>query len=713
MVALEASRNADARFPETSDPLAPGPGPGKRTDPTGALVTRRWKACGDELMKQRRDYWQNLAMFLGEQWTWWDSQRNILQAFPQAWSPLGKGRARTVTNRIRPNLLSLMGRMLRNDLEFDVLPTDSGDDVVSGAMLAEDVLSSAHHDLDWRHIRYSENFAKFLGGTSAVCIEWDSSSGTPLSQDAMTNKITGTGEIALSAMSINEFGVQPGVRDASKAHWWVQGLTYSPQVVKQMYGLNWLPLADAATLMSPLQQRLLEHMGRGSASNAQLTLVLVMYERPNPQSPKGQYAIVVNGITVHEGPWPFPNKKKLNLFVFHQQQLDSTWIGTTLMNDAVPIQVSYNFMRSCIAEHAKKVGNARLMASQGAFLEEDLTDDPGSVLFYSPDLGGGIPQYLRPPDLPRWMVGEAGDLKSELDDVMFVHDTSRGQASFDRASGQALALLAEKDDSPLGLMAFEEAQRWSEIGTYALELYETKVTETRVVQVTPRIGQSGEQRVSRWNGKRLRGQTRCVVPLETTMPVSQAAQQAFAKDLWDRGLVKDPVVFARMSQLPQRELIAVIDADVARAQRENSRMMQGEAPQPELFDDHGKHIAEHNRFRKSDSYTFADQKTREIVDNHIKFHEQMAAEQLGQQTQRAMLNPAVAALPQADEPIGSMVPPDYAEQQAGVGQVGASVQAAQGAGGGAPPPAGGAPPQGPEGSPAVAAGMPGPAPAGP
>src|SRR5207302_1432884 len=134
-------------------------------------------------------------------------------------------------------------------------------------------------------------------------------------------------------------------------------------------------------------------------------------------------------------------------------------------------------------------------------------------------------------------------------DIMFVHATSRGEASFDRASGQALALLAEKDDSPLGLMAFEESQRWSEIGSYVLRVYERKVGETRTVQVQPRLAQPGQVRQSKWSGKKLKGQTRVVVPLETTLPTSQAAMQAFARDLYDRGIIKDPVVFARMLRI--------------------------------------------------------------------------------------------------------------------------------------------------------------------
>lgn len=712
-VATSAPRTAGSGAPGVVDPLAPKNE--KERDRDGDLVVDRWKQCAEELVKQRRDYWQNLAMFFGEQWVWWDNKRNMLHALGQDYSPMGRGRARTVTNRLAPNLMSLLGRMLRNELEFDVPPTDSADDVMSGAMLAEDVLNAAHHDLDWRDVRYSENFAKFIGGTSAVCVEWNPQAGVKLAVDEETSKVIGTGEVELTAMSINEFGVEPGVRDVAKANWWVQGLAFAPAAVKANYNLSWTPAADASTLMSPLQQKLLEHIGKGQGVN-RLTLVLTMYEKPNPGCPAGRYLVVVNGRTVYKSKWPkgFP-KTGLNVFPFRQQQVDSSWVGRTLMNDAVPIQVTYNFFRSIIAEHAKKVGNAKLMAPLGSIIEEDVTDDPGDILGYSPDIGGGKPEYLRAPDMPRWLVGEAGDLKAELDDIMFVHDTSRGQASFDRASGQALALLAEKDDSPLGLMAFEEAQRWSEIGSFVLALYEAQVSETRTVQVRPGVGQPGDVRPSRWNGKQLKGQTRCIVPLESTQPYSQAAMQAFTTDLFDRGIIKDPTTFARMLKLPGRELLSVVDADVAKAQAENSAMMLGEAPEPAMFDDHGKHIAEHNRHRKMRSYQYAAPEIRSIIDNHIKYHEMLGAEQLGQQTQKALANPAVAALPQADEPVGSMVPPDFAEQQAGLAQVGASVTAQQGAQPqpgaqpGMPMQPGQQPPAQtatPEGSPAMAAGAP-------
>lgn len=647
-----------------------GPPRAGQVDLLGNEIVERWKRSSEELLRQRRDYWQNLSFFFGEQWVWWD-RRNRLQSFPIEWSPLGKGRARLVINRFAPNIVSVLGRMLRNELEFDVLPTDSADDVVAAAMLASDVANSVYRDRSWREVRYNENFAKLMGGTAAVAVEWDPTAGSPLAVDEQTHAVVGTGDVNLTALAVTEFGLQPGVRDWRHATWWVQGLALDPDYVRDHYRLSWTPAPDVSSMLSPLQQRLLEHLGKGQGGN-RLCLVLTCYERPNRKRRNGLYAVVVNGVTIARSDWPFVDRDRLNVFLFRQEQVDNTWIGRTYASDAVPVQMAYNFARSSIAEHTKKVGNARIIAPAGSFEESDMTDEPGSILWYLPDVGGGKPEFMAPAQVPGWLVNDIATLKAELDDIMFVHDTSRGHTTIDRASGQALALLAEKDDSPLGLMATEEAHVWGELMSYVLRLYEKKVVETRRIEVMPRVGQVGETRMSRWNGAALRGQTRVRVPLEATMPMSLAAMQAFAKDLWDRQIIKDPQKYARLARLPHRELVDVMDADAAKAMRENVRMMEGVAMYPAPFDDHGVHIAEHNRFRKSDSYQYASRETRLIVDLHVLYHEKLEAEQTGRQVMRASLHPALAAMPQADEPPGSAVPTDWAEQQTQQVPVGAA-----------------------------------------
>lgn len=663
-----------------------GPPPDKNVDAGAVDVERKWKEAGDALSRQRRDYWLNLAFFEGEQWIWWDRRRNTVQTLPQQWSPLGPGRARLTVNRIEPNTVSLLGRLLKSELAFSVPPSDSADDQVLGAQKSEKVLEAYHREQDWESLRYDEIFACLMGGTSAVAVEWDASAGRQLEYDPATDQVTSVGELTLQAFNVNEFAIEPYHRDYREARWWISGLALPPAYVQEHYGLSWLPKADAGATLSPLQHKLLESSGR--AHGRHLTQVLTYYERPHGKR-KGVYRCVANGRTLHEGPWPFPFER-LNLAVFRQRKISGRWHGGTLMNAAVPIQFAYNHARSVIAEHMKLTGNARMMAPFGAFAEEDFYDDPASILWYSPDVQGAEPKYMQPPELSRWVQNEAANLKSELDDLMHVHATSRGEG-FDRASGQALALLSEKDDTPLSLMAREQKRGWSDIATMVLQILERKGVETR----TQRINLApGITETVRWNGQMLRGQTTATVDLDSVTPHTHAARLAFAKDLWDRKIITDPRRYAKMAGLPPDEFAELLDPDAARANRENLRMAQGLVELPEHFDNHGTHIAEHNRWRKSDAYKYADPDVRSIFDDHIQWHEVMEHEEFGRQMHRAMQNPALARLPQAHAPTGSDVPLTAEEQQALMAQEamsngGGQLQLPQGAGGGegAPAPA--------------------------
>lgn len=626
-------------------------------DARSVRVMHRWKLVQEDLAKARREYWMNLSFYLGEQWLWWDRHRKIIQQLPQQYSPLGPGRARITVNRMAPNLGSVLGRFLKNQLAFEVLPSAVADDATGGARLSERVLAAYHRKQDWEQLRFDEVLGALLGGTAAISIDWDGQKGKKLTVDPRNHSIVAIGEPCLRSLNISEFGIEPQVRDWRQARWWVQGLALPPETVKSMLGLSWMPRVDVGALATPLQQKLAGDSGRSGGDK--LTLILSYYERPNKETPQGEYRVVVNGMTVHSEAWPFPFDD-LNLEIFRCRKLPSEWVGTTFVSDAVPIQFAYNHARSVIAEHMKLAGNARLMAPYGAFNEEDLTDDPGSVLFWQPDLGSTPPGYLAPPSLPRWMLEEAANLKAELDDTMFVNDVSRG-VGFDRASGQALAVLGEKADSPLAAMVFEQKRGWESIGSKVLQVLGKKAGETREMTLP---AAPGIPEVVKWNGSMLRGQYDVQVPLEAVAPRTHASQMAYAKDLWDRQIITDPRQYARMSGLPPEDFGELLDADAASAQRENLRMMAGYPEIPEKFEDHGVHIAEHNRQRKSDSYKFATPDIKKLMDDHIQFHEMLAHEELAKQTQAAAMDPILAMAPQGNAPPGSALPPTAAEQQA-------------------------------------------------
>jgi hypothetical protein len=69
---------------------------------------------------------------------------------------------------------------------------------------------------------------------------------------------------------------------------------------------------------------------------------------------------------------------------------------------------------------------------------------------------------------------------------------------------------------------------------------------------------------------------------------------------------------------------------------------------PDKFDVHDKHIKELNDFRKSPRYRMLGPDEQAIFEDHAVAHEVMAAEDMGRARTKAAIDPALAAVPDAN-----------------------------------------------------------------
>ena len=617
------------------DRLRPGRKPGEQLTASKVreLFDRGYKALAPE----QRQYWINAAMISGEQWLTWDDRRRQVDSLPR-----DPRRIRTTVNRLWPSSRVVMAKLLRRPLVFEVAPTSADDASVAGARLAEAALADLKREHKWEELRRQAAWAVWKGGTAVLAVEWDPAGGTHLGTTEK-GRPYGTGDTCEHALSITEVAWEPGVRDAERARWWIKVAALPPSVVKEMYDLPKLPQADASAVLSPLQQKLLRD-GRSDAK-AELTRVLTYYERPSNEGP-GQVGVVVgNEFVDGPHPWPFPFTDRLNMAVIRETPVEGRATGDTVLSAAVPVQVAYNKAHSSITEHMDKAGNARLCATEGTD-DDQWTDDPADIVKFLPG-ADNRPFYLSPPDMPAWWVTQPERLAAAIDDILGVHDVSRGDAPPNVGSGIGLTILAEHDDTPLGALAAEMADGFGRLGSLALEILAAKVTESRTARVD-RAGYTPEE--AQWTGEALSGQTVATVPLEAVAPRSQAAQMQLAMEMWDRGIISDPKQFALFANLPGAEdFTAGIDHHVSKARRENHELAVGNVAVPAEFDNHATHINEHNRFRTSAKYEGLPDELRDLVDTHVLAHEVMAAEEMGTQLAKAAVSPALAGAAQAGE----------------------------------------------------------------
>lgn len=631
--------------------------PDKGDDDATKLVHDRWLATRRELAEARRNHHLNESFYHGQQHVRYNARTNNVEQLAPEIDRWGRERPRITDNILKPRIESLRGRLIDRSLMFEPKVSSADVSVLQGGQLAKRVITATHDQQQWEDLREGEVLAAILGGTSAVMIERDRHAEHGGVEDR-TGKVHVSDDVHLTKLSITEFGLEPGSATWLMARWFIACTAVPPEQVKAHYRLDWLPDCDAKSTMTARHRALVAGAGddiKGRVDN--LTAVYTMYERPNPLCEKGRWLVTAGGKIVVDEAWPFPFTDTLNLYPFRQSRIDGVWYGTTVMNDAVPLQAEYNKLKSNIAEHSDKAGNARMMVPFGSLESlDDLGDEAGELVPYH--AAAGQPGYMAPPQLARWIPGEIDRLERSVDEILHAHAVSRGAVNLDRQSGLALSIVAEKNDTPLGEMARDQAAGWEHIAHMVAEVYANSSQERETsIEV-----EGGIPVTLKWRGERMRGQTRFRVPLETVQPTSRAGtaamittlKQSFPEAFQNVDMGK----LGKLLQLPEVDLLGqALDADVVLAQKENHLMAVGEAMVPEKWHDHAKHMAEHNAYRNTIDFMMASDDVRRDFELHLQAHQHMIQEEAEVTAALNDVQAGLGALPQANNPLGMLQPP--------------------------------------------------------
>lgn len=635
--------------------------------PTAAEVKKRWQACVDDMMNARRSFWLNEAFFHGEQWLTYSEEHQQLDIL--AFKSADDAANRTTVNKFKPRLVQHEARLLKTPLAFEPRPEGVDAEDIRRARIADQVLQAEAHRRDWEQSRADEVHYAMLGGVSAIAVEPDFEYKQVPAPDTTTGELVAMPSrpaVKLTALHVGEFGIEPGARESHTARWWIRGTTLTPEQARDFYELDTLPTADGQQAMSALHRQLL--VNRRSDRQARVCMVYVLYERPSKRGPGGVFHVVGDKV-VREYEWPFPWDDELNLWTFTQTRMSGTWKGDTFLNDARQIQVNYNRAYTTINNHLGKADNARIVMPVGAMVDEDdeMTGEVGEIIRVNPDTTA--PFWMQPPQVARWLREHKADLVAELDDLFSAHEVSRGQAPGDRNSGLALSILAEKDETPLGLFAANQQRGWQHIAEWVLRLNRhlmmkasqhpdpaMQVPNMMVTDVVMSPG--GVPAKVEWSAADIAENPVVHVPLESVMPRSQAAVQsamiqlgqAFPQMFQSLGPAEvaavlqmpDPTAFTRDTN-PQLDL----------ATWENGRMVVGaDDNEVEIADwhDHDIHVQTHNKLRASAAYREAPDQVRQYIDLHIDAHAKLAQDEQMQQFMQQMQMQQMMAAQQGPPP---------------------------------------------------------------
>ena len=163
-----------------------------------------------------RSYWLNHAFIRGLQWLRWNQAITRLAEQPE-----DRDRIQAVFNKMRANQRTIIANLTQRELNFEITPTGPDDESVRAARLGEAILRDLHRDQRWEIIREEHMAATCKGGTGALLVEIDPETKLP----------------RVKPLSLAEFIIEPGSRNAESARWCIKVEALPPKVVQALFGM--------------------------------------------------------------------------------------------------------------------------------------------------------------------------------------------------------------------------------------------------------------------------------------------------------------------------------------------------------------------------------------------------------------------------------------------------------------------------------------------
>ena len=573
-------------------------------------VEELYHEAARHIMGPLRNYWLNHAFVRGLQWLRWNTAVTRLSEQVE-----DRDRIQAVFNKIRANQRTIIANLTQRELKFEITPTGPDDESIRAARLGEAILRDLHRNQRWEVVREEHMQGVCKGGTGALLIEIDPENNLPI----------------VKPLSIAEFIVEPGSRNAETARWCIKVEALPPRTVKALFNMRKDPPSDAHAGLAPFQHRVLHHGFGNNSTIPELTKVLTYYERPMGKN-KGGFKVIVDNKVIQSGKWPYPFTDRLPITVARETVEENQWYGTTYLDDVRKVQVILNGIWSGIAEHAKELGTIRALfpASAEPYVEE-MTDKPGFQPW--PD-GVPLPEYLEQPQLKNWYEAVLDRAALMIDDIMGVHDVSRGLAPPNIESGAGLSILAENDTSPTGRLVKETARCWREVSEMCLKIYQKTQVKERTVTVDTGFG---PERFPH-KGSDLSSEFEVRVPAEGLLPRSKIGMIQQADKMLQMGLITTPAQYIKVAELPGAEdLIAGISPQTHKARRENADLARGQISNPAWHkeDDHQIHISEHKSFMSTQRWELLPKKIQDLFQKHVQMHKNFEAENRAKEIQMA------------------------------------------------------------------------------
>ena len=544
---------------------------------------------------------------------------------------------REVYNHIAPILETRLSKLARVKAQASVRPSSPDDADRASAEVATKLIRAVSADNGFSALMSEANVWSEVTGSAFYKVTWDTQKGMALTADGTLRegdvKITVCPpfEIFPENIAVAELDAQP-----SLMHVKVMGVGDVFRIWgKRVEGrtLNVFSFENADVLGGLGYHATVPKMVTEAREDA--ALVIEKYEMPSESHPDGRLIIVAGETLVHDGPLPYINGEDgTRGYPFAKQVcLESlgNFFGGSVVERIIPVQRAYNAVKNRKHEFMNRIAMGVLAVEDGSVDTDALEEEglpPGKILVYRQ--GSAPPVMLNAGQVPAEFGREEEKLLNEFVMISGVSEvTTYSQVPSNVASGTAISLLLEQDDTRISLTADSLREAVKRIGRHIIRLYKQFADAPRMKRV---VGEGGEVEVMQFRSGDL-GSEDVTFDTENEIEDSLSTRRAMVYDLLGLGLFADEngIIPART----KTKLLEILgfgnweqsrDADeahLAKAERENFELKSRDVV-PDPVDDHALHITEHTKLCVS-APCEKDEKFRARVTAHINKHKELAA----------------------------------------------------------------------------------------
>lgn len=544
---------------------------------------------------------------------------------------------REVYNHIAPILETRLAKLGRVKAKAQVRPATSDDEDVASASLATKLIDAVCKENDFSSQLALANSWSEITGSAFFKVTWDAEKGHALDASGEIKE----GDVTITLCPPFEiFPEDIAITDIDKQSSVMHAKVLTTKEVKRIWGKD-VKGGEVNVFSFDNAQ-----VGGGFGYTASVpkivsekredsVTVIEKYEAPTHEYPNGRLIIVAGDTLLYQGDMPYLNGEDgTRGYPFAKQVcIDNltNFFGTSVVERIIPVQRAYNTVKNRKHEFMNRMAVGVMAVEDGSVDTDSLEEEglpPGKVVVYRQ--GSTPPIMLSPTQVPSEFSREEEKLLNEFVMISGVSEvTTYSQVPANVASGTAISLLLEQDDTRIALTEDSLRESIKRISKQVLRLYRQFAKVPRVKRIT---GDNGDVEIASFCAGNIDSED---IVFDTISDIEDtlSARRAMVYDLLKLGLFADEN--GKLNASTKARLFEILgfgnwedgrsndEIHRKKALKENMELEKKDVP-VDVYDDHALHIAEHVRMCVS-TKCVSDKAVRDRVANHIAKHTELAS----------------------------------------------------------------------------------------